>query len=69
MMDKKEVKEKLDRVQPDSVCYFYGISIYEFSKHQLENFVYLLMLSAMSKDKTKIWRDNGFAYLVRKDGG
>ena len=68
-MNKKEIKEKLDCVHPDGVCYFYRIPISEFSRHQLENFVYLLISSAMSKDEAKIWHDNGFAYLVRKDDG
>ncbi len=66
-MTKTKVKEKLNQVCPNSVCYFYGISIYEFNKHQLENLTYLLMSSIMDKDKKKVWRDNGFSYLVRKE--
>lgn len=66
-MVKVEVKEKLDNVCCDSVCYFYGIPISDFNKQQLQNFIYLLISSAMARDETKIWRDNGFTCLIRKD--
>lgn len=66
-MTKKEVKEKLGNICPDDVCYFYGIPVSDFNKHQLQNFVYLLISSAMAKDETKVWRDNGFTYSIRKE--
>ncbi|KKN68791.1 hypothetical protein LCGC14_0448110 [marine sediment metagenome] len=66
-MKKSEVKEKLDQVCPDGVCYFYGIPISNFNKHQLQNFIYLLISSMMARDETKIWHDNGFEYSVWKD--
>jgi len=66
-IDAGKIKEKLNRMDHNSICLFCNVPIFNFNKYQLENLVYLLISSAMAKDETKIWRDNGFSERLVND--